>query len=270
MAKPARRIHLYGAGPPKSGTHSVEAIFSETYRAAHEPKRARVIEIILAESFGWIGKERANELWLDLQGRLNLEVNSSHHNVHFIETIVERMPEAKVILTLRDAYDWTDSHIDHDLNRVADMRLTALRDYRFGATYFRHRPEEQILKDCGTYTLRGYLAFWAWTYQKVIDAVPPERLLVVRLKDLKRKTKEVAEFAGVDQATLNDRMSHQFAGLGRSYLLQQIPEDFLESQVRKYAGALMEAYFPEIKSIKDSRAWPEHIALAGAPSVAPR
>ena len=255
MARPDRRIHLYGAGPPKSGTHSVEAIFGETYRAAHEPKRARVIETIMAESFGWISKPRADDIWLDLQDHLNLEVNSSHHNVHFIDAIVERLPEAKVILTFRDAYDWTDSHIDHDLNRIADMRLTALRDYRFGATHFRHTPEEQILKDHGTYTLRGYLAFWAWTYQRVIDAVPPERLLIVRLKDLKNKTQELADFAGVDPATLNQKKSHQFAGLGRSFLLEKIPEDFLEEQVRKYAGPLMEKYFPELKSIKDSRAW---------------
>lgn len=256
MAKPARRIHLFGAGPPKSGTHSVAAIFGETYRAKHEPMRARTLETIMAEAFGWISRAKADALWLDMQKNANLEVNSSHHNVHFIDAIVNKLPESKVVLTFRDAYDWTDSHIDHDMNRIAEMRLTALRDYRFGATYYQHTPEQQILKEHGTYTLQGYLAFWAWTYQRVIDTVPPERLLIVKLKDLKKKTRELADFAGVEEASLNQQKSHQFVGLGRSFLLSKMPEDYVEEQVRKYAGPLMDKYFPEIKSIRDSRAWP--------------
>lgn len=255
MVKPARRIHLFGAGPPKSGTHSIQAIFAENYRSDHEPMRARTLETIMAEAFGWISHDKALELWLDMQKWLNLDVNSSHHNVHFIDAIVEQLPDSKVILTMRDVYDWTDSHIDHDINRVAEMRLTALRDYRFGATHFKHAPEEQILKDLGGYTLNGYFAFWAWTYQTVIDAVPPERLMVVRLKDLKHKTQEIADFAGVDAATLNPGKSHQFVGLGRNRLLQQISEDYVEELAQKYAGSLMQSYFPEIKSIRDSRAW---------------
>ncbi len=88
--------------------------------------------------------------------------------------------------------------------------------------------------------------------------------MVVKLRELKNKTNELAEFVGVDPATLNQKKSHQFAGLGRSRLLKQIPEDFLEDQVRKYASSLMDKYFPEIGSIRDSRAWADDHASNNA------
>ncbi len=253
MSKPARRIHVFGAGPPKSGTHSIEALFAAKYRASHEPRRARIIETVLAEAFGWISKSRAEDLWVDIQEEANLEIVSSHHNVHFIEAIVNRYPNSKIILTIREAYDWVDSHINHEINRVADMRLTALRDYRFGNTRFSHELEEQILKDNGVATLRGYLNYWAWNYQHIIDTVPADRLMVIRLPDLKKKTEEVADFVGIDTNDLTAEKSHQFKGLGPSHLLEQIPRDYLEAQFQKYTGPLMQRYYPEIKSIEDSR-----------------
>lgn len=251
--KPARRIHIFGAGPPKSGTHSLDAIFGKNYRSSHEHRRARVLETIMAEVYGWINKDRAAELWKGQMDWANLEVNSSHHNVHFIDTIVKDYPEAKVVLTMRDVYSWVDSHINHDINRVAEMRLTALRDYRFGATRYTHHPEEQILKDHGVYTLRGYLAYWAWSYQKVIDTVPADRLMVVRLGDLKHKLPEIADFVGVDVSTLSTEKSHQFEGLGPNHLLRKLPHDYREYYIRHYAGSLMDDYFPDMKTIDDSR-----------------
>lgn len=251
--KPARRIHIYGAGPPKSGTHSVEAIFKKHYRAAHEPRRARILETIMAENMGWISRETMDQLWLDQMDWINLEVNSSHHNVHFIPTILKNFPEAKIILTMRDAYTWVDSHINHDINRVADMRLTALRDYRFGAKRYTHDPEEKPLQERGVYTLRGYLAYWAWSYRHVLETVPAERLLVVRLGDLRNRMEEIADFAGVDIDTLSAEKSHQFEGLGPNHLLRALPEDYMEAHFKHYAGDLMAEYFPDLKSINDSR-----------------
>lgn len=251
--KPARRIHLYGAGPPKSGTHSVEAIFKKNYRAAHEPRRARVLETIMAEAMGWITKERRDQLWMDQMAWANLEVNSSHHNVHFISTILKNYPEAKIVLTMRDVYSWVDSHINHDINRVAEMRLTALRDYRFGANRYQFHPEEKPLQERGCYTLRGYMAYWAWSYQNVLDLVPEDKLLVVRLGELKKSTEAIANFAGVDPDTLNPEKSHQFEGLGPNNLLRALPEDYLEAHVDHYARDLMDRFFPQMKSINDSR-----------------
>ncbi|MDX1580608.1 MAG: sulfotransferase [Alphaproteobacteria bacterium] len=251
--RPDRRIHIFGAGPPKSGTHSIEAIFKGHYRAKHEPKRARIIETVLAEAFGWISPAEKAELFLKIQETLNLEVNSSHHNVHFIETIVDAFPEAKVILTLRDAYSWVDSHINHEINRVADLRLTALRDFRFGAKAYRHPPEERVLEERGNFTLRGYLGYWAWSYQHIIDTVPPERLMVIRLDELKTALPRLAEFAQVSPATLQEEKTHQFKGLGRHGLLKQIDRDYLEDLFAEYAGPLMQRYFPDIPSLDHAR-----------------
>src|SRR5262245_45459608 len=46
-----RRFHAFGVGMPKTGTHSLAAVF-ERYRALHEPERIHFMQLIMARTNG--------------------------------------------------------------------------------------------------------------------------------------------------------------------------------------------------------------------------
>jgi len=247
-----RRLTLFGAGPPKSGTHSIEGIFKQHYRAAHEPRRPRFIELILAHEYGWIGRDTRRAMFLDLVRRMDLEVVASHHMVHFVDLIRDHLRHAKVVLTIRNCYAWLDSIFNHELNRVTGLRLSSLRDLRYGRGRFVHAPEERLLSDHGLYTLDGYLSYWRWHIEHVIREMPRERLLVVRTRDLQTRIEEIAAFSGVPAATLSEDRSHEYKARRKHHVLERLDRHFLEAKVARHAGELMARFFPDVASLEDA------------------
>jgi hypothetical protein len=247
-----RRLALFGAGPPKSGTHSIEGIFKQHYRAAHEPRRPRFIELVLAHEYGWIDRDMRRAMFLDLVRRMDLEVVASHHMVHFVDLIRDHLRHAKVVLTIRNCYAWLDSIFNHELNRVTGMRLSSLRDLRYGRDRFVHAPEEQVLRDVGLYTLDGYLSYWKWHLEHVIAEMPRDRLLVVRTRDLQARLEEIAAFSGVPSVTLSEDRSHEYKARRKHHMLERIDRKFLEAKVARHAGELMARFFPDITSLEDA------------------
>lgn len=245
------RLTVFGAGPPKSGTHSIEGIFKRHYRAAHEPRRPRVIEIILAHEYGWIDRDTRRTMFLDLVRRMDLDVIASHHMVHFIDLIRDDLPHAKVVLTVRNCYAWLDSIFNHELNRITGMRLSSLRDMRYGAARFEHAREEQVLRELGLYTLDGYLSYWAWHLQEVIRQMPRDRLLVMRTDDIQTRLDDLAAFTGVPIDTLSEDRSHEYKARRRHHVLERIDRRFLEAKVARHAGDLMAQFFPALGSLDD-------------------
>lgn len=243
---------LFGAGPPKSGTHSIEGIFRRNYRAGHEPRRARLIEIVLAWEYGWIDAETRRALFLEQVRGMRLEVIASHHMVHFIDLIRDELPEARVVLTVRNCYAWLDSICNHELNRITGMRLSSLRDMRYGRGRFVHGPKEQVLRELGLYTLDGYLSYWKWHLHQVMREMPRDRLMVVRTCDLPHRIGEIADFAGVPVETLSEDRSHEYKARKKHHVLERIDRAFLEAKVARHAGELMAEYFPEIRSLEDA------------------
>ncbi len=52
----SRRTHVYCVGTAKSGTHSIDSIFRDHLRSAHEPQSGRVIKTILKVASGEMSK----------------------------------------------------------------------------------------------------------------------------------------------------------------------------------------------------------------------
>lgn len=245
-----RRFRAYCVGTAKSGTHSLADLFALRYRSAHEPESDLLIQTVLS----WKGKQADRrckaQFVRTLDRRLRLEMNSSQLNLFFLETLAKEFPAAKFILTIRNPYAFADSFINHQLN---DPRPdNPWRDFRLGRGRLRHVRQERLLENLGLYTLDGYFSYWAQHNRQVLEAVPPQRLLVVRTDQISRRLADIADFVGVDPASLDSSRSHSFRTKRKHGVLARLAPEFVEEKAQMHCGRLMREYFPEIRSLRDA------------------
>ena len=125
----------------------------------------------------------------------------------FVQEFVDQFPQAKFLLTAREPRSWlrsmslTNQHLNvrRFSNRQPERRL---RELFFGppnATYSRGEGE---LERLGLFPLDGYLGGWAAHYRRVLDAVPMERLLILRTEDLAISAGRLATFLSIPRESI--------------------------------------------------------------------
>jgi len=248
-----RRFHAYCIGMLKSGTHSLSAIFEDSYNSEHEHGVKELAcntapglktDISIREHTRFI-KKRDRKFWLEME--------SSHILYHSLGILKDEFPDSKFILTIRNCYSWMNSYMNHHLSHDdTDEFWWKLRRMSFKADQLEHHPEEQVLKDRGLYTTDGYLSFWAEYNSSVLEMIPEDRLLVIRTDRIEKDIQEIADFLKIDSSTLNTGKAHSFQARKRYDLILDIDRDFLESKADKYCSGLMKRFFPEIHSVEDS------------------
>jgi hypothetical protein len=246
-----RRAHCYCVGTSKSGTHSIAALFRGPLRSDHEPERELVLKMILRRLQNTIGPEEWRRFIKERDKRLSLELDSSSLNYFLLDVLVETYEDAKFILTIRDCYSWLDSFINHQLARPTNKNWTRFKELRFRTDELTHAREEEIFKENGFYTLDGYLSYWAMHNRKVLEIVPPDRLLVVRTHEIAGQAGNIADFVGVPVSRLNSKRTHTYKARTKFNMLSKIEPDFLESKVRRHCRPIMDKYFPEIRKMSD-------------------
>lgn len=105
--KQKRRVFCIGA--PKTGTHSIAAMFEDTVLAAHEPEPDYAISLILEYWSGKITKANFHDAVRQRVERLNLTIDSSTINLFLLEPLVQDFSNSYFILTIRDCYTWLNS-----------------------------------------------------------------------------------------------------------------------------------------------------------------
>ena len=243
-----RRFHAYCIGTAKSGTHSIAALFSERYRVAHEPGYQEVIETIIKASSGAMSQSQLVEFVRSRDSRFRLELECSHPLFHFLDVLLSEFKQARFILTIRDCYSWLDSQINSQLSYIEEKHWQDFGEFKYGGETTRHAKEEQILARFRLYTLDGYLSAWADHNNKVLTAVPQERLLVLRTQEIANHLPKIADFLDIPLRHLKPQRAHSFKGVRKIDLLSQIDEHYIEEEVNKHCRTLMDAYFPEIKN----------------------
>lgn len=239
-----RRLRLFGVGSPKSGTHSLEAVFAENYRSAHEPEALVLVDLLVAVAEGRTGEDDLRRYLRSRERRLRLEVNCAGLNGLVVDQLVEVVPTARFVLTLRDPYDWLASMIDHSLRGDPAPGYLRLRHLRYQGDRV-HPREEKDLADNGLFTLDGYLHSWAERNERALAVVPANRLLVVRTDQLGERLGDIAAFAGVPLESLDATRTHEYAAPERSGLLDQLDPAYVRQRVEYHGRALMERFFPE-------------------------
>ena len=247
-----RKFHAFGVSMGRSGTHSLAGIFSG-YRTIHE-QTMRIGETLYYEgSAGLMTRAKQVATLRFIDACLQTEMSSGGHMGELVEALVEAFPRAKFILTIRNPYSWlqnTMSITERKQAHIEHPRPTTYLNIR--PHLHPHPPQEEILRQNYVWSLDGYLSHWARHNQTVIDSVPPERLLAMRLDELSSSGQRIADFLGVDVATLNMNRSHLHKTSQSSSLLSEINRAHVEARVEHHCRPLLDRFFPEIKMMDDA------------------
>lgn len=235
-----RKFHAYCLGLPKTGTTSIALMFRDRYRAAHEPLPPSTRAWVLDRCRG-VQRGRDMDRFLRRRDRdLYLEMESSHPVAVFVDRLVELFPRSRFILTIREPRAWLGSLIGEQLrSRERWQRMPepgwrsrffpALHDICCGGHDF--AAGERALQERGLYPLDGYLGWWKAHNERVLAAVPPERLLVQRTDGISAAADSIAGFLGVGAETLDGRRRHANRAPRSSDVLDLVDPSFLEDRI---------------------------------------
>jgi hypothetical protein len=164
-----------------------------------------------------------------------------------IDPLIRACPDKRYILTVRDVYTWTDSWIDHNINRPPrKSRFTELDRIRLRAEEFSHTTHDRPLAERNCYALASFFHLWNDHNRRVLDAVPGERLLVVRTGEILDRLPEIASFAGVPESTLRPKEGWQFASPAKHHVLSTMDASYVADLAQQMCGDLMDRWFPGV------------------------
>ena len=239
-----RRFRLFGVGLAKSGTHSLAGVFARDYRSAHEPEAKAQVELTCDVIEGKADAADLRRYLRDREDRLRLEVNAAGWNGLVVEELVDLADDTRFVVTVREPRSWLDSLVNHLKVGQAPEHFLRLRRLIYD-TGGPHPPGEAVLAEHGFYPLDGYLGDWARRHQRILDAVPAERLLVVRTEEIGARLGELAAFVGVDPETLDPEQAHGFKARAKFGLIDEIDQDHLNERIDTLCGPVLARLFPD-------------------------
>jgi Sulfotransferase domain len=212
-----------------------------SYRAAHEINRDRVRAVGARVLTGELDADSAR-VRAELRRRsmrYHLEVDVAGHMAVFAGPLARMYSDARFVLLIRDCFSWLDSVVDQQLRSLSEGRV---RDAYYQAKYLRYDDTfdraEAPLRDAGLIPIASWFRGWAEANQRVLGAVPPDRLLVVRTEDLDDSVAMLAQFAGVPESTI--RLVHANRNPSPTGLLGAVPASYVVEQARRHCGPIME------------------------------
>lgn len=255
LPRPPRAFHAYGVGAGKTGTHSVDGLFSTHYRSAHEPERGELVFLHDALLKGRVSERQKRRRLLRRDRWLNLEMDSSALNRRFAADYVHLFPESRFILTVRDPFTRTDSLINQMLNTPPTSAFAReRRDLIFGGGgRFEFGPEDRALLDADLYPLDALLAEYMATNAEMMQVIPDERLLVLRTDRLAEAVPRISEFLGIPPETIDTERSHVAPAPKKHGILAAMDPAFVDARVKAHCSEFLSRFFPEIGGVQDVR-----------------
>ena len=252
-----RRIHVYGLGAPKTGTHSIAGLFSGNYRSGHEPYFVQTTHLLKLQRSGGIGQHELTQEIRNRDCRWRLEAESAHFLAHFCDVLAEEFPQAKFILTVREPMSWLRSIIDQHIRNPREKFAASgaagheawltLRDLYFDQPPEEYSAFESLLEKYQLHSIDRYVAYWARHNQRVLDAVPARRLLVLRTCDLSGSIDRIAAFLEISPDMLTREKSHSFKALKKHGLLEKVNKSYVRDKISEHCGEILKRLRDECK-----------------------
>ena len=239
-----RRMDISCCGLSKTGTHSMAGLFN-AYRAEHHPDRDIRIELAMGLILGKLAEDKIERLLRRRDRALWLEMESSTLAGILIAPLARACPTKRFVLTVRDVYSWCDSWFDHNLNFPEESRFTDLDRLRLEPEVFPPSRYDRPLQDRGFFSLAAYCNLWSRHTRHVLDALPAERLLVVRTHEILARLPEIAAFARVPVDSLQPERGWEFRTQRRHRLLAMLDPDYVRETAERCSGELMERFFSQ-------------------------
>lgn len=244
-----RRIHAYNLGMGRTGTTAMASIFA-SFRTAHEPMGKETISVL--ERY-W--KEELPEqdvrAFLRKRDRVHrFEFESTPFLGPFATQLAQLFPEAKFLLTVREPYTWLRSAIDKCVNTPRTehpSHVVKLRDLCYGVLPKTHPEQEQALERYNLHTLGGFLQYWGWHNQTVLNNIPDHRLLLIPTSTLNEAISQVGDFVGVDSEALA-RPGRQNQSSTRNGILAEVEEKYVRECIEKHCGKALEQVNEKLKA----------------------
>jgi hypothetical protein len=242
-----RRLDICCCGLSKTGTHSMAGLF-ENYRSEHHPDAELRLRLATAYLNGETDAAAARQVLQQRDRTLWLEMESSTLAGILIEPFGEACPGKRFILTIRDVYSWCDSWLDHNINWPPDdsSPWAVLDRRRLRVGDFLPTTFDAPLTERGFPPLACFFQLWAGHNERVLAALPPDRLLVVRTDEITERIPEIAAWAGVPVERLRLDRKWLFSTPERHRVLSTLDGAFVQETAEQYCGRLMERYFPDL------------------------
>jgi sulfotransferase family protein len=236
----SRRANLCCCGLSKTGTHSMAGLF-EGYRSAHHPDAETRLPLAIGLLRGEISESQAQRILRGRDRDFWLEMESSSLGGLLIRPLARACPDKKFVLTVREPLSWCDSWLDHNLSRPTDPASPwgELDRLRLRVTEYAPTRFDAPLGQLGFPPLACFFQLWAAHNQRVLDAVPPERLLVVETSQIGKRVDEIARFAGVAPESLRSDRSWLFTAPKKHGLLGTLDPAYVRDSAQELCGALM-------------------------------
>lgn len=240
-----RRFHAYCCGTGKTGTHSIQAIFSN-YRSVHEVDLERTIYLATAYLDKKLSDDEIMRLLKKRDRILWHEMDSSLVNGAIVKPLAKAFPEAKFILTIRDVLSWADSTFNHQINKSVPELWQKLDHSVMKLDNFAPTKWDAPLTERGLYPLAAYFRNWATHNSGVLENVPNDRLLIVKTKEIRNRISEMAAFVRVPADTLDPGLAWSYTASDKHDVLAQIDQSYVREMAEKYCSDLMKRFFPDI------------------------
>ena len=238
---PAARA--FCVGQAKSGTASLCGLLAKNYRAAHEPERAQLLEMILKESQGEVVGKDFRAYLLERDRRLNLEYDIAWANQFIIGYLLEAFPDARFIVLLRDARSWFQAIVGHLLSRKIPSDVRAFLDWWFKPAQFPHSRYDQAMEAQGLYSVAAFLNAWNQHVNSCTQAIPPDRRLILRTDELNQSHQRLASFLGIPVEQLDPSNGHLNRGTWAGGFDSLVEQAYLDEMIAKMCGENMARYF---------------------------
>ena len=240
----ATRVKAFCVGQAKSETASLCGMLSTNHRAAHEPERKELLDMILRESRHDVAPSDSRAFLLRRDARLDLEYDISWANQFVIGHLLAVFPTAKFIVLIRDCSSWLESIIGHLVSRDVPPDVLAFLRWWFQPERYPHSRHDRALETRGLFSISAYLHGWNRHIDLCNRVIPTRRRLVLRTHELASSQQRLAAFLQIPEDSIDISNPHLNFGTGSGSLEPLIDRAYLDTMVHAICRDNMSKYFP--------------------------
>lgn len=245
------RVKAFCVGQAKSGTASLVGLLSTNYRAAHEPERPELLDMILREARGEVSASAFRVFLRERDTRLNLEYDVSWVNQFVIGHLLHLFPSARFIVLVRDSYSWLQSAVGHLISREMPLEILDFLPWWIKPERYPHSRHDRALAERGLYSIPAFLHAWNDHVDRCTGPIPEDRRLVVRTHELARSHGRLADFLEIPVDSLDVDNGHQNRSTWQDRLESLVDPGYIEEMVGSICAENMARYFPEVGCAQD-------------------
>jgi hypothetical protein len=244
-------VQAFCVGQAKAGTASLFGLFAKRYRAAHEPERAQLLDVVQRHWHGELDERALGEYLIERDRRLNLEYDIAWGNQFLVGLLATVFPDAKFIVLVRDPYTWLGSFIGHLASRdvptdVRSFLNSWLRPERYPPT----RADRQLVAR-GAYSIAALLNAWNTHVDECVQGLPPARRLVLRTHELNQSAAVLAQFLHIPLESLDRQRGHLNRGAWSERLDSLVDRAHVDAVIRELCRDHLARLFPEVSGRDD-------------------